>query len=54
MEKTFASREFSVISRAKTFANLDLDYAMAETFSKNAEKHENRKTLCPRKFLPLK
>ena len=45
----FASRKSSLISRAKTFANFELDYALAETLAKNL-----KKTRKSRKFLPAK
>ena len=55
-KKTFASRKFSAIAEIlqKRSRILNLDYAVAKTFAKNAEKGENRETFRPRKFLPLK
>ena len=55
MEKTFASREFSVIARAKTFANFEFRLRLGRNFrEKRQKKRENLETFCPRKFLPQK
>ena len=48
-EKTFASQQFSVISRAQTFANFDLRLCLGRNFREKCQK--TRKL---RNFLPAK
>ena len=49
MEKTFACREFSLISRPNTFANSEFRFCFGRHFRQKC-----RKTQKSRKFLPLK
>ena len=49
MEKTFACREFSVLSRAKTFANLEFRFCLGRNFREKCK--ITRKS---QKFLPAK
>ena len=48
-EKTFREWEFSVISRAKTFANFEFRLCLGRNFRGKCQKRENRESFCPGK-----